>query len=143
YWRPIDKPVPGDGAEEDPRLPESEWRPQLRLEQKLEHGLKLAEPGQGSASVEQPAAVIGIQLFGKNIRRKAGYFVLGKTKRFLPDGTWEWDEAFSADQSITLSVLPRQGVYVDVSSRSLPIANELYSGNLLYDGSYVFIPLET
>src|SRR5690606_31543280 len=24
----------------------------------------------------------------------------------------------------------------------LPIANELYSGNLLYDGSYIFIPLE-
>jgi lipoprotein-releasing system permease protein len=141
HWRPVEKPLPGDREREDPRLPESEWRPQLRLEQKLEHGLKLAEPGPGGVDV--PAAVIGIQLFGKNIRRKAGYFVLGKTKRFLPDGTWEWDEAFSADQSITLSVLPRQGVYVDVSSRSLPIANELYSGNLLYDGSYVFIPLAT
>jgi hypothetical protein len=54
--------------------------------------------------------------------------VLGRTKRFLPDGSSVWNEAFSADQSVTLSVLPRQGLYVDVSSRSLPIANELYSG---------------
>jgi lipoprotein-releasing system permease protein len=141
YWRPIEAPLPRDRKHEDPRLPDSLWRPDLRLEEKLEHGLKLSEPG--GAGAEVPAAVVGIQLYGKNLRRKGGYFVLGKTKRFLEDGTWEWDDRFSADQSVTLSVLPRQGLYVDVSSRSLPIANELYSGNMLYDGSYIFLPLET
>ncbi|MFG0283394.1 MAG: ABC transporter permease [Phycisphaerales bacterium JB039] len=141
YWRPVEKPNPRDARREDPRLPGSTWRDQLGLASKLEHGRTLSEPGPAGTRV--PAAVLGIQVWAKNIRRPGNYFVLGMTKRFRDDGSWIWDDAFSCDQSITLSVLPRQGLYVDVASRALPIANELYSGNMAYDGTFVFVPLET
>jgi len=121
WWRPIETPLAKDVEGVDPRLELSERH--------LEHGVRLAEPSRASGE-EVPAIVPGIELARYSTREAGGWY------------TPRW--SFFPNEEATLSVLPlsQEGVAIDVSARTFPVANEFRTGFYEFDSSKVFAPLD-
>lgn len=137
YWRPIDAPVPGDDAREDPRLATQDHPV---LEQWLREGRTLREAG-GEA-----AMVTGIAATNWNWRIVPGNFYVPRiTERRLAGGGIDIDRSFLPQRSVKLTVLPlgQEGTgALDLRTVELPIANELATGNYAYDSAIAIMPLE-
>ncbi|MCB9844902.1 MAG: ABC transporter permease [Phycisphaeraceae bacterium] len=91
----------------------------------------------------RPAATLGIEASGLNIRQPGWYDVL-PPQRTRPDGGVETiDQFLPLNGKITLNVLPidEKGRAVETISRILPIANEFRTGNYEFDKRMLVVPL--
>lgn len=135
YWRPLERPLPGDREGEDPRLRREDHPVLARW---LADGRTLHEDG-------QPALVTGIAATGWNWRVVPGnYYVPRITERRLPDGRVELDRRFLPSLSVRLTVLPLGqpgGGMLDLRTVELAVANELATGNYAYDSQVAVMPL--
>ena len=136
YWRPIDQPVRGDKAGEDPRLRTEDHGV---LERWLREGRTLRTP------TGEAAMVTGIAATGWNWRIVPGnYYVPRIIETRLADGRVDIDRDFLPNMNVRLTVLPlgQAGTgALDLRTVEFPIANELATGNYAYDSRIALVPL--
>lgn len=146
HWKPLTEPLPKDREGHDPRL-DPAWR--VRMQGALDEGLRLRKPDPVTGR-DSAAAVTGIEMMGLSVRQPGGWYefrdkpwvkYIGKT---LPDGTVEWLRGFVPDRSVTLRLLPLDlgGRAIEMTSVTLPIANEFRSGVFEQDKRTVIMPLD-
>ncbi len=138
WWKPLDKPMRKDVAREDPRLNGSPLWPS-----RFNNGVKLTRPDPKTGE-PKPAAVLGIEVSGQNVRRPEGFFVPYEPLERLPNGEVASKSGFALDNGfINLSVAPRDstGIAVDMQTRRFPVANEFYSGLFEIDHKTVLVEL--
>lgn len=169
WWKPIDRPVPGDREREDPRL-DAAWSRKhekmltdARVEGKrvevpvpgmipdwataYQDGLTLSEVDPRTGA-RVPAAVLGIELGGLS-QRKAGiwYAVPDAVMTRRSDGTGVWQSAFMPGRSVVITVLPLDktgrgsGRGVATESLRMPVANEFRTGFYTQDQESVLVNL--
>jgi len=146
WWRPKETPARKDVEGIDPRLQKDEgyytaegefaaWN-WSRLKR---DGLTLSEPD-GTA-----AAVPGIHVSGWNRRTSGGIYVPNLPQRARADGTVAAVREFLPHSRITLHVLPLDSTgrpRVDVVTRTVPVANEFFSGMFEIDSRTVLARLD-
>lgn len=110
----------------------------------LEDGRRLAERDETSGEV-RPAAVLGIEVSGFNIRKPGGWFVPGARRSQRADGREEWVQTFLPRDEVTMMVMPidEQARGLDVVARRFPVANEFRTGFYDADNRVVLVPLAT
>lgn len=139
WWRRIDKPVRLDKDAEDPRLDtlaplgDSSWE---ELEQS---GLTLTEPD-GEA-----AAMLGVHVSGFNYRTPTGFYRPQPPIQATPDGGIRYlTNVWLPNDEITLHVMPlvAGGRGIDVTTRTIPVANEFFTGLFEIDSKVVMVRLD-
>jgi lipoprotein-releasing system permease protein len=141
WWHPIDKPLPKDKEEIDPRLHGlggTSWA------QLLQDGLTLSrkDPKTGES---KPALVMGIEVSGFNYREDSGAYVPKMLNRRLPNGQYEEIDTFiPRDARVTVNVLPLDttGRGVETAAGIFPVANEFESGLYESDSKVVLMRLD-
>lgn len=138
WWRPIDKPMPGDKHAEDWRLDNHDF-----FEQFLQDGLTLTEVDPDTGQ-QRPAVVLGIELSGRSARQPGGWYrALGGVEK-LPSGQTQVSTDFFPQTSITLNVLPldSKGHNIDFEAREFPVANEFHTGFFEVDNTVALVRLD-
>ncbi len=114
YWKPLDKPLPGDAREEDIRLD-----PKMRvvMDRFEQSGRTMSFPGADDGE-SVPAIVPGVELSGANKRMPGGFLE-----------PWRW----LCGERVTMTVVPltRRGSIIDASTIQVPVANEFRT--MFYD----------
>ncbi len=141
WWRPIDAPLAKDSRREDPRLEDvGAWTNALRNGRALQR----VDPGTGRPV---DAAVLGIEVSGLSVRTSAGFYDWRRPVVLGPDGSRQVLDVFlPANGHVTLTVLPLDAgggtvKAIEVSSVTLPVANEFHSGVYEIDKQTVFVPI--
>jgi lipoprotein-releasing system permease protein len=157
WWRPLQKPLPKDENNRDPRL-DSRWglKSESDLRSSFQQGLlpppegafrswdQVLSDGLNLTVNAQPAAVLGIEMTGFAKRQPEGWYkvdhLIGTRK---DDGTMVWQTAFTPAQNVTVNVLPldKKGRNFTVRSRRMPIANEFRTGFFEADKNQMFMNL--
>lgn len=142
WWKPVINPEPKDSRREDPRLDPGTKE---LLERIYKNGLGLTRPDPATGEV-LPALVPGIQVTGLSYREaEKGYFAPLREVKRLSNGTVEFTGGFApASGKLTMTIVPLDsaGQPIEAVTRSVPIANEFFSGVYDLDSRVVLVNLE-
>jgi len=153
YWKPLDKPLPGDTQSADWRVKAEERdiyermfrnAMTMRTDRTSNELAAARDPAKRGAS--KPGVVLGIMMSGFNARNPAGFFEPRQRSKLLPDGKTEWVESIlPVEDNVTVSVLSMdsQGRPTDWVSRSFPVVNEFHTGLFEVDNRTVLMDLGT
>lgn len=143
WWKPVAEPLRKDRAKEDPRL---EPKAAGFYQEVQSNALSLTVPVEGGK--RDPAAVVGIEVGGFNLRKESGIYVPRhqhgwRMPRFAGDSPNPTPIIMPGSGKVTLHVLPMDssGRVLDAVSRSFPVANEFHTGVYEVDRKSVFIEL--
>ncbi|MDX2146096.1 MAG: FtsX-like permease family protein [Planctomycetota bacterium] len=139
WWRPLEKPLRKDTERRDWRLERHDlWQ------QTLDNGLDMTRLTDRQTGAIKPAAVLGIEVSGFNIRLPSGAYVPGyRSVRTETGGFESIEDILPINGSVTIHVLPldRRGRGMEMVARSFPVANEFKTGVYPFDKGTVFVPL--
>lgn len=149
WWKRLEGQTPtaaeaprGTEGEPEPIDPRRRERPPLgdASWQELERaGLTLTEPS------GDPAALLGIHVSGYNRRTAEGFYQPTVPLRATPGGGVEYlTSVWLPESAITLHVMPliAGGRGIDVVTRTVPVANEFFSGVYEIDSQVVMLRLD-
>lgn len=155
WWKPLEKPLPKDEDEADPRLQnltrvdllqpgaiptgDSDAWPIM-----LENGKKLQRYHTGSGQIK-PAVVLGSEVTGFNKRFPSGIYVPMQSRARDSEGNVNLLRTFMPlEGEVTLHVLPldKKGRGVEMQSRIFPVANEIKTDVYMVDKGVAILPLD-
>lgn len=154
WWKPLDKPLPKDDKEEDPRL-----RNLNRVDKLVpgavpskdtdawpvmfENGKTLMRLHEATGQIK-PAVVLGTEVTGYNKRYPSGAYEPMMSRVRNSDGKVDLVSTFMPlEGEVTLHVLPldQKGRGVEMQSRIFPVANEFKTDVYLFDKGVAILPL--
>ena len=140
WWRPIPEYTRRDVRKEDPR---ADPKYKEALKGVYANGLTLTRVDPDTNEVK-PAAVLGINVTGYNVREDSQIYTPRRMLKPMPDGTQEVIDDFlplNGDIALSVLVLDEKARGVQTETLILPVANEFESGVFDVDSKLVLVPL--